>query len=829
MIQRLRGLFARYADRHLSYAAPGPKLPRVGGRPVGHVDRISVRENRLLIEGWSTARALRLTWSGGAAEQRPHMPRRDVAQSLGVAADVGFLLEAPLGAAPYELVLQTETGDLVQPVSAPAGTGLYLARLRLKMRFARQLVQILPAALRWRRSRDPALRAQIKTRLGLDTVVRAGRMEDRLFASAADLPDIPADLAITIVLPVYNAHDLLIEALARVEAHTDLPWYLIVIEDCSTDPAIRPFLREWAAPRAERVTLLENAQNLGFIGSVNKGLKQALIRGNHVVLLNSDALVPQAWAQRLLRPILRWDRVASVTPMSNDAEIFTLPEICRRAVLAPGEGDAIDAVAQQFHPEMVLPEAPTGVGFCMAVNIACLREIPALDDSFGRGYGEEVDWCQKARERGWRHLGLAGLFVEHRGGESFGSAEKRALVEKNNAIISGRYPFYDREVQEFIQADPLVTARVALAIAYLGARAEGPVPIYLAHTLGGGAENYLQRRIEDGLAAGRSAIICRVGGAERFQIELRTPAGSVSGLTSNQNYVKKLLEPVRSRKIVYSCGVGDPDPLTLPDFLLDLRRDGTQDRIEVLFHDFFAISPSYCLLDQDGFYRGPVTGARDDPAHIHRHRDGTEAPLHVWQDSWGRLLSAADQITVFSQDSRAHVLAAYPDVAAALRVAPHHLLADIPRLPDPAPGRSVIGVLGNIGYQKGAALLGDLGRRLQGVPDAALVLVGNIDPAYPVPASVPIHGDYRREEIASLVLRYGITCWLIPSIWPETFSYTTHECLATGLPVLAFDIGAQGEAVRQAENGHPIRFASDADLVQNILDAIAQTEETAHE
>ncbi len=44
--------------------------------------------------------------------------------------------------------------------------------------------------------------------------------------------------------------------------------------------------------------------------------------------------------------------------------------------------------------------------------------------------------------------------------------------------------------------------------------------------------------------------------------------------------------------------------------------------------------------------------------------------------------------------------------------------------------------------------------------------------------------------------RYGITDWLIPSIWPETFSFATHEALDTGLPVWCFDLGAQSEAVR---------------------------------
>lgn len=61
-----------------------------------------------------------------------------------------------------------------------------------------------------------------------------------------------------------------------------------------------------------------------------------------------------------------------------------------------------------------------------------------------------------------------------------------------------------------------------------------------------------------------------------------------------------------------------------------------------------------------------------------------------------------------------------------------------------------------------------------------------------------VHGDYRVEDISALATRYDISCWLIPSIWPETFSYTTHEALATGLPVFAFDLGAQGDAVAMA-------------------------------
>jgi glycosyltransferase involved in cell wall biosynthesis len=86
-----------------------------------------------------------------------------------------------------------------------------------------------------------------------------------------------------------------------------------------------------------------------------------------------------------------------------------------------------------------------------------------------------------------------------------------------------------------------------------------------------------------------------------------------------------------------------------------------------------------------------------------------------------------------------------------------------------------------------------------------------------------MHGSYIQSDIPQLAERYGISAWVVPSIWPETFSFVTHEMLATGLPVYGFDIGAQGEALTRAPNGLPIRFDPEADHAQVILDAIGGT------
>lgn len=850
MFRRVAALYQIYERQRLDIARPGGAIVDQTGIRIGHVDRIRLHGGRLQVTGWVLADRVRLLLDGAEAEAVPMRRRPDVAAALGLPDTVGFDLAVPAwldtlrrAQAPGLVVIPAAGAAGVAPLSLPLQVPRgALARLRLA--FARDLALSVPAILGWYVTRDPVWRARIKARLRLGQVAQAGPLDAALFAApGATSAPAPASAPapprrITIVLPVYNAFDLLTECLERVERHTDLPWRLIAIDDASPDPRVRPFLQGWARGR-DNVTLLENPQNLGFIGSVNRGFAAALAdreggedqgRGDQggaaaVVLLNTDALVPQGWASRLVAPLAVPD-VASVTPMSSDAEVVSVPVVCARTVLRPGQAEVIDAAARRFAPGAGLADLPTGVGFCMAVARGWLARVPAFDTAFGRGYGEEVDWCRRTAALGARHLGLPGLFVEHRGGESFGSAEKRAQILRNNDIIARRYPGYDQGVQEFIAADPLRTARLALGLAWAGSLDPArTVPVYVAHAMGGGADLWLEDAIADDLAEGHPSVILRVGTARRWQLELVAPQGRTLGQTDDTDVLRALLAVLPRRQLVYSCGVGDPDPVSLPGILLSLLAPG--DGVRMLFHDYLALSPSYTLLDADGGYRGPVVAPRADRAHQTRRPDGTPVTLETWQAAWHALAARAD-LVVFSPDGAAQVGAVWPDLADRIRIVPHRLRHAVPRLPAPAPDAPVVlGVLGNIGLQKGAAVLSDLARRVQGMGPGApgLVLLGKIDPNYALPASVPVHGPYAVEDLPTLVARYGITHWLIPSVGPETFCYTVHETLATGLPVLAFALGAQGIAVRQAPNGTEMPFDPGADLVGTILDSLQRMQQ----
>ena len=620
----------------------------------------------------------------------------------------------------------------------------------------------------------------------------------------APLP--PIDAPVDIVLPVYNAVEVLRSCLDRLAGNTPEPHRIVLIDDASTDPAIRPLLEAFVR-RHPRARLLVNPANLGFVGTVNRGLAEA--RG-HVVLLNSDALVPPGWLSRLMAPILTDPSVGSVTPLSSDAEIFSAPVECRARSLGPDEALAADRIAGRLDWRRAQADAPVGVGFCMAMARPWLDRVPGFDPVFGRGYGEEVDWCRRTAALGARHIGLGSLYVEHRSGSSFG-AEKAERIRHNNRIVAQRHPGYDLLVQRFRNTDPLAGPRLAVGLGLLdrGDR----VPVYLAHRLGGGAELWLRARLAEDLAAGGVALVLRdAKETGRTLVELHCAQGVTRALCAPAE-VKGLLAIPARRHLIYSNLVEAQDPLAFLQTALAAL--GPEDRLTLLFHDFLPLCPSYSLIGAEGRYCGlPADAAACQSCYGRLAVTSGARPARIadWRAGWRAAAGRAEELVVFSADSRAHLLRVWPDLADRITLAPHRP-GHLPRRvrPPASGGGLTLGVLGSIGHAKGAALLRDLAGHSG--PGFRLVVIGRLDPAFSHPA-ILVHGGYGRDEIADLAERYGITSWLIPSIWPETFCYAVHECLATGLPVMGFDLGAQAEALRRAPHGIVLPEASVAAVLR---------------
>eukprot|EP01035_Chromulina_nebulosa_P045440 gene45440-61565_t len=177
-----------------------------------------------------------------------------------------------------------------------------------------------------------------------------------------------------------------------------------------------------------RMLLLENPENLGFVGTVNRGM--ALSTQADVLLLNSDTEVANDWLDRLCATAYAQARNGTVTPFSNNATICSYPRFCEPNALPPGHTTAsLDALAAQANPGAAV-DVPTGVGFCMYIRRDCLDAVGLFDvPNFGKGYGEENDFCRRALARGWRNLHALDTFVLHSGGVSVGASKSQRELD----------------------------------------------------------------------------------------------------------------------------------------------------------------------------------------------------------------------------------------------------------------------------------------------------------------------------------------------------------------------------------------------------------------
>lgn len=259
-------------------------------------------------------------------------------------------------------------------------------------------------------------------------------------------------MATAVVVPVFNAAEETRRCLDALAATPDSRAAdVIVIDDASTDPAVAPLLEQLPSSWV----MVGNEQNLGFVATANLGM--ALAGRSDVVLLNSDTRVSAGWLEAMLDCAHSDDAIASITPLTNHGEIASVPEFCR-ANPWPEDPDLWARAARESGPP-TYPDIPTAVGFCMYLRRAAIDEIGGFDEiAFGRGYGEENDWCCRATEAGWRHVLCDHAFVAHQGGASFGPlglAPGGAAME----TLLARHPDYMQRVQAFIETDPFSDRR----------------------------------------------------------------------------------------------------------------------------------------------------------------------------------------------------------------------------------------------------------------------------------------------------------------------------------------------------------------------------------
>lgn len=252
---------------------------------------------------------------------------------------------------------------------------------------------------------------------------------------------------ISIIIPIYNAYEDTKKCIESVLRYTKGDFELILINDKSTDSRISELLEYYQ--NKLNVKIINNEVNVGFVASVNIGLKNS---DNDVILLNSDTIVTPNWIKKLIIAAYSDKKIATVTPFSNNAGVFSVPCSNTENIIPSNLGiNGISNIVEKVSYHRYL-KVPTGNGFCMFIKRNAIDSVGYFDEkTFKRGYCEENDFCMRAIEKDWFNVIDDSTYIFHKNCSSFGE-EKQDLIDDNMIFLEKKHPHYKEYVYAFINS-----------------------------------------------------------------------------------------------------------------------------------------------------------------------------------------------------------------------------------------------------------------------------------------------------------------------------------------------------------------------------------------
>lgn len=622
---------------------------------------------------------------------------------------------------------------------------------------------------------------------------------------------------LNIIIPIYRdvevTRDCITSVLAQRCAATDV---VIAINDCSPDMAMSSMLETFQ--HLPNVWILTNPVNVGFVRTCNRGLMMAVL--GDVILLNSDTELYAGSLDELVSCSLQSNSIGTVTPMSNNATVFTYPH-ASQPVGALQEASWAEIAAMMLDRPRALVDVPTGHGFCLYIKRQVIDEVGLFDDIFGRGYGEENDLCQRAADLGFRNVAANTVFVRHRESTSFGG-EKDALRAANLNTLRQRYPEYQATIMAWEKEDPLRRSRWGIDRDRLdrAVQAGGEFVAVIANGLSGGTAK-ANAEIEDLVGYGNAHILrcSSLNGTVEVRVD-DFDLLSVYHVGEDDAELIQTLGHAKPRLIVVHQLLGYS-----ASFVRQLTDLAATVPIVFFAHDFYSFCPRTTMIDAvDRFCAGAEAARCVSCLSLGGYHEQSQMPIAPKQhrEIFAEFLIACRDVITPSDDSASYLRKMFP--ALAVKVIPHpEIQAGLHRSSRQKNPDNIV-LLGAIGPHKGSRSLLAIARvALLDYPKLMFHVVGHtdIDDQLQALDNVIIHGRYKPGELAAILDGINAGSALFLHNWPETYSYTLSEVIRHGLIPIVSDLGAPAERVKRLGYGVIVRFPIDP---YEVLDKIAHIE-----
>ena len=393
---------------------------------------------------------------------------------------------------------------------------------------------------------------------------------------------------------------------------------------------------------------------------------------------------------------------------------------------------------------------------------------------------------------------------------------KRALtIEGYQNVISEYAAAYAKN------AEPVLFIAQYSKIYNYGKATQKPGILAICHELGGGAQKFLLEKKKEWMEANTAFVSVTYRITEgTYRIQVQDHMYEAVFDLQRWSRISELIEAFNIKKILVNELV---TYLYLIEKLHEILEWKKKYHCEIIyyFHDYYALCPRFNLMNREGRYCDiPDLSYCDSCAKPVLMGIGeNDISVTQWREEWENFLRQTDQIIVFSENTKEIIGRVWEGLSDTILVQPHKVgyLRKV-KLSDSNKDEILrIGILGTINQHKGSEIIKEMCRLIErdSFP-VKVILVGTGQELQPTEV-LSITGSYVREQLPDIIEAEKIDLIFIPSVWPETFSYTAQEAIEMGMPVAVFNLGAPAERVKNYSKGLIVEKMDAGYALQRIL------------
>ena len=229
---------------------------------------------------------------------------------------------------------------------------------------------------------------------------------------------------VSIITLTFNKVEFTYQYLESIIAHTDIPYELILVDNCSHDETTS------LLDRLENVTTIKNEGNLGFIKGCNQGASKA--RGKYLVFLNNDIIVTPEWLSKLVKTIENYPKCGAV----GCKLIWPNGKLQEAGSIIWSDGSALGygREGDPMHPEYsYLREVDYCSGACLLVRKDLFQQLGGFDERYSPAYYEDSDLCLGIWGLGYKVVFQPDVVVFHHEFTSSSFNKATALMATNQS------------------------------------------------------------------------------------------------------------------------------------------------------------------------------------------------------------------------------------------------------------------------------------------------------------------------------------------------------------------------------------------------------------